>query len=65
MPQPVSDWTHRHVLDLAAFSLDDYAMVLELAQRFRSLPTSGARKLPALQGRLVTTFFFEPTRSSF
>ena len=65
---PLSTWTHRHVLDLAAFSLDDYAMVLELAQRFRSMPTSGARKLPALQGRLVTTLFFEPstrTRSSF
>jgi aspartate carbamoyltransferase catalytic subunit len=64
----LSDWTHRHVLDLAAFSLDDYATVLELAQRFRAMPTSGARKLPALQGRLVTTFFFEPstrTRSSF
>jgi len=64
----LSDWTHRHVLDLAAFSLDDYATVLELAQRFRVMPTSGARKLPALQGRLVTTLFFEPstrTRSSF
>ena len=64
----MSDWTHRHVLDLAAFSLADYATVLELAQRFRAMPTSGARKLPALQGRLVTTLFFEPstrTRSSF
>ncbi len=64
----MSGWSHRHVLDLAAFSLDDYATVLELAQRFRALPTSGARRLPALQGRLVTTFFFEPstrTRSSF
>jgi aspartate carbamoyltransferase catalytic subunit len=64
----LSDWTHRHVLDLAAFSLDDYATVLELAQRFRVMPSSGARKLPALQGRLVTTLFFEPstrTRSSF
>ena len=64
----MSDWTHRHVLDLAAFSLDDYATVLELAQRFRVMPSSGARKLPALQGRLVTTLFFEPstrTRSSF
>jgi aspartate carbamoyltransferase catalytic subunit len=32
------------------------------------MPASGARKLPALQGRLVTTLFFEPstrTRSSF
>jgi aspartate carbamoyltransferase catalytic subunit len=64
----LSDWNHRHVLDLAAFSLADYATVLELAQRFRVMPTSGARKLPALQGRLVTTLFFEPstrTRSSF
>ena len=64
----LSGWTHRHVLDLAAFSLEDYAVVLELAQRFRALPTAGARKLPALQGRLVATLFFEPstrTRSSF
>ncbi len=64
----MSSWSHRHVLDLAAFSLADFATVLELAQRFRVLPTSGARKLPALQGRLVTTLFFEPstrTRSSF
>ena len=56
------------MLDLAAFSLEDYVTVLELAQRFRAMPTSGARKLPALQGRLVTTLFFEPstrTRSSF
>ncbi len=64
----LSGWAHRHVLDLAAFSLEDYALVLELAQRFRALPTAGARKLPALQGRLVATLFFEPstrTRSSF
>ena len=64
----MSRWSHRHVLDLAAFYLADFATVLELAQRFRSLPTSGARRLPALQGRLVTSLFFEPstrTRSSF
>ena len=64
----LSEWTHRHVLDLAAFALEDYNTVLALAQRFRAMPTSGARKLPALQGKLVTTLFFEPstrTRSSF
>jgi aspartate carbamoyltransferase catalytic subunit len=64
----LSDWSHRHVLDLAAFSLQDYATVLELAQRFRSLPARGGGKLPALQGRLMTSLFFEPstrTRSSF
>ena len=64
----MSTWTHRHILDLAAFSRDDFAMVLELAHRFRTMPLTGARKLPALQGRLVATLFFEPstrTRSSF
>ncbi len=64
----MSGWQHRHILDLAAFSREDYAAVLELAERFRSLPVTGARKLPALQGRLVATLFFEPstrTRSSF
>ena len=64
----MSGWHHRHILDLAAFSREDYAAVLELAQRFRSLPVTGVRRLPALQGRLVATLFFEPstrTRSSF
>ncbi len=56
------------MLDLASFSVADFATVLELAQRFRLLPQAGARKLPALQGRLMTSLFFEPstrTRSSF
>ena len=64
----LGSWGHRHVIDLATFSLADLAMVLELAQRFRAMPVSGARKLPALQGRLMTSLFFEPstrTRSSF
>jgi len=64
----MTPWSHAHVLDLASFSLEDYVTVLELAQRFRALPVVGARKLPALQGRMVTTLFFEPstrTRSSF
>lgn len=64
----MSVWTHRHILDLATFSHDDFGMVLELAHRFRTMPLTGARKLPALQGRLVATLFFEPstrTRSSF
>ena len=64
----MSGWTHRHVLDLASFSVADFAIVLQLAQRFRALPVAGARKLPALQGRLMTSLFFEPstrTRSSF
>ncbi len=61
-------WKHNHVIDLSEFSLEDYISVLELANRFKSIPKSGSRKLPALQGRFVATLFFEPstrTRSSF
>lgn len=56
------------MIDLAAFALADFATVLELAQRFRAMPMAGARRLPALQGKLMTSLFFEPstrTRSSF
>jgi aspartate carbamoyltransferase catalytic subunit len=64
----VTDWSHRHVLDLASFARAEFTTVLGLAQRFRSLPLTGTRRIPALQGRLVATLFFEPstrTRSSF
>tara|TARA_Y100001968_G_scaffold239080_1_gene222496 strand:+ start:642 stop:1670 length:1029 start_codon:yes stop_codon:yes gene_type:complete len=64
----MSNWEHKHVLDLANFSLENYATVLELANRFKALQKTGSRKLPALQGRLITTLFFEAstrTRSSF
>ena len=64
----MSGWSHRHILDLATFSIEDYTSVLELAYRFKDVPHTGTRKLPALQGRLIATLFFEPstrTRSSF
>ncbi len=64
----MSKWTHRHIIDLATFSRMDLDSILEVAHRFSALPKTGARKLPALQGHLVATLFFEPstrTRSSF
>ncbi len=64
----MSNWNHKHILDLSSFSLEDYKTVLELSNRFKTLPKSGSRKLPALQGRLIVTLFFEAstrTRSSF
>lgn len=64
----MTSWKHKHVIDLSSFSVEDYQEVLSLAHRFKALPSTGTRKLPALQGRLVTTLFFEPstrTRSSF
>ena len=64
----MSGWNHRHILDLSTFSVEDFTSVLELANRFKEVPLTGTRKLPALQGRLIATLFFEPstrTRSSF
>ena len=64
----MNNWKHNHILDLSTFSLDDYQTVLELTSRFKNVHKSSSRKLPALQGRLITNLFFEPstrTRSSF
>ena len=64
----MSNWKHKHILDLSKFSLDDYKTVLELTSRFQEITTTKSRKLPALQGQLITTLFFESstrTRSSF
>ncbi len=64
----MNNWNHNHILDLSTFSLDDYKTVLELTRRFKDIHKSSSRKLPALQGRLITNLFFEPstrTRSSF
>ena len=64
----MNNWNHNHILDLSTFSLNDYKTVLELTTRFKDVHKSSSRKLPALQGRLITNLFFEPstrTRSSF
>ena len=53
----MSGWKHRHILDLASFSKEDYTSVFEIANRFKDVPNTGTRKLPALQGRLIATLF--------
>ncbi len=64
----MNNWKHNHILDLSTFSFEDYKTVLELTERFKDVHKSSSRKLPALQGLLITNLFFEPstrTRSSF
>ena len=55
----MNNWKHNHILDLSTFSLDDYNTVLELTTRFKDVHKSSSRKLPALQGRLITNLFLE------
>ena len=64
----MKNWSHKHILSLSDFSVNDYESVFELAERFNSLKNTGTKKIPALQGNLITSIFFEAstrTRNSF
>ena len=52
-------WPHKHIHTLANFSIEDYKSVFDLANRFDALKNAGTKKIPALQGTLVTSLFFE------
>lgn len=61
-------WDRRHVLSLADFTAAELETVTQTAVSFRDVLSRRTRKVPALQGRVVTNMFFEPstrTRSSF
>lgn len=61
-------WNHRHILSLSRFIPTDYATVINTAVSFREVLSRRNKKVPTLQGKVVTNLFFEPstrTRSSF
>ncbi len=61
-------WTRSHILGLADWSAHEYNIVLKTASSFREVLARRTKKVPALQGQVITTLFFEPstrTRSSF
>jgi aspartate carbamoyltransferase catalytic subunit len=61
-------WNRRHVLSLADFEPWEYDTVLQTANSFREVLSRRTKKVPTLQGQVVTNLFFEPstrTRSSF
>ena len=63
-----STWTRHHVLSLADFTPDEYNTVLQTAASFSEVLSTRTKKVPALQGQVVTNLFFESstrTRSSF
>ena len=64
----MQNWPHKHILTLANFSIADYNSVFELAEKFNSLNNAGTKKITALEGKLITSLFFEAstrTRNSF
>lgn len=58
----------RHIISLADFTTEEYDTVLQTAASFREVLSRRTKKVPALQGQVITNLFFEPstrTRSSF
>jgi aspartate carbamoyltransferase catalytic subunit len=61
-------WNRRHVLSLEDFTADELETIVQTAVSFREVLSRRTKKVPALQGLVVTNMFFEPstrTRSSF
>jgi len=64
----MSEWTHKHLLDLKSLSRDDLNLILETANSFKEVSARDVKKVPALRGKTVVSLFFEPstrTRASF
>ncbi|XLQ11270.1 MAG: aspartate carbamoyltransferase catalytic subunit [cyanobacterium endosymbiont of Epithemia adnata isolate EadnSB Bon19] len=62
------NWTRNHILGLADWMIEEYDILLQTASSFREVLSRRTKKVPALQGQVVTNMFFEPstrTRSSF
>lgn len=63
-----TSWTRHHILSLADFTTLEYNTVLQTAASFREVLSRRTKKVPTLQGQVVTNLFFESstrTRSSF
>lgn len=61
-------WSRRHIISLEDFTPHDYQTILQTAASFREVLSRRTKKVPALQGQVITNLFFEPstrTRSSF
>ena len=61
-------WNRRHIISLESFTPSEFETVLQTTVSFREVLSRRTKKVPTLQGRVVTNMFFEPstrTRSSF
>ncbi len=64
----MSEWRHKHLLDLQDTSRDDIELILETARSFKEVSSREIKKVPALRGKTVAMLFAEPstrTRVSF
>ncbi len=61
-------WTKKDLLGLENLSADEINLILQQADSFKEISTRPIKKVPALRGKTIVLFFFEPstrTRTSF
>ena len=58
-PPLIMTWNRRHILSLADFTTAEYDIVLQTAASFGEVMLRPVKKVPSLQGQLVTNLFFE------
>ena len=59
---------HKDLVSIASLSVDEIRLILETAESFKEVSGREIKKVPALRGKTVVNFFFEPstrTRTSF
>jgi aspartate carbamoyltransferase catalytic subunit len=61
-------WRHRHLLDVDTLSWPEFELIMRTTDEMKGILARPIPKVPALNGRRVTTLFYEPstrTRVSF
>ncbi|MBM3253479.1 MAG: aspartate carbamoyltransferase catalytic subunit [Candidatus Omnitrophica bacterium] len=64
----MAEWNRKDLLGLKELSREEILFILDTAESFREVSTRPIKKVPALRGKTVVNFFFEPstrTRASF
>lgn len=64
----MSEWQHKHLLDLESVTGEEIGLILDTARSFREVSEREVKKVPALRGKTVAMLFVEPstrTRVSF
>ncbi|MBI4313184.1 MAG: aspartate carbamoyltransferase, partial [Candidatus Omnitrophica bacterium] len=68
MTPPTPQWIHKDLIGLEHLTAEEITLLLHQAKAFKEISLRPIKKVPALQGRTVVLFFWEPstrTRTSF
>ncbi len=64
----MEEWTKKDLLGIEELTKEEILFILDTAESLREVSTRPIKKVPALRGKTVVNFFFEPstrTRASF